>query len=136
MYVKSYMLFLFEHESVELLCILYFFFFNDTATTEIYTLSLHDALPITTPQGTRRREPHGDRTPVARKVASLHVFVSNLLRLAYRRPRMSIQGDEQDPKHLMEKVPQEPIPAENPSENDQDEDVPEKDDERSRGGQA
>src|SRR5258707_15726631 len=24
-----------------------FFFFNDTATTEIYTLSLHDALPIT-----------------------------------------------------------------------------------------
>ena len=26
-----------------------FFFFNDTATTEIYTLSLHDALPICTP---------------------------------------------------------------------------------------
>src|SRR2546430_11698731 len=26
-----------------------FFFFNDTATTEIYTLSLHDALPIYTP---------------------------------------------------------------------------------------
>ena len=24
----------------------FFFFFNDTATTEIYTLSLHDALPI------------------------------------------------------------------------------------------
>src|ERR1035437_10766456 len=28
------------------LCVLCFFFFNDTATTEIYTLSLHDALPI------------------------------------------------------------------------------------------
>src|SRR5690349_22073189 len=28
------------------LLILFFFFFNDTATTEIYTLSLHDALPI------------------------------------------------------------------------------------------
>src|SRR2546422_7165443 len=27
-------------------CIFFFFFFNDTATTEIYTLSLHDALPI------------------------------------------------------------------------------------------
>src|SRR2546421_4041607 len=27
-------------------CELFFFFFNDTATTEIYTLSLHDALPI------------------------------------------------------------------------------------------
>src|SRR2546421_5003977 len=29
---------------------LFFFFFNDTATTEIYTLSLHDALPISFPQ--------------------------------------------------------------------------------------
>src|SRR3989449_5078281 len=31
------------------MCLMYcsiFFFFNDTATTEIYTLSLHDALPI------------------------------------------------------------------------------------------
>src|SRR5256886_13209993 len=28
-----------------------FFFFNDTATTEIYTLSLHDALPIASPWG-------------------------------------------------------------------------------------
>src|SRR6266568_8597185 len=27
------------------ICLLFFFFFNDTATTEIYTLSLHDALP-------------------------------------------------------------------------------------------
>src|SRR3712207_7030991 len=27
-----------------------FFFFNDTATTEIYTLSLHDALPISSPR--------------------------------------------------------------------------------------
>src|SRR2546429_9913137 len=27
----------------------YFFFFNDPATTEIYTLSLHDALPISSP---------------------------------------------------------------------------------------
>src|SRR3989304_10171018 len=29
-----------------LIIFLLFFFFNDTATTEIYTLSLHDALPI------------------------------------------------------------------------------------------
>src|SRR3712207_7577699 len=28
-----------------------FFFFNDTATTEIYTLSLHDALPISAVNG-------------------------------------------------------------------------------------
>src|SRR6478672_12378216 len=34
----------------------FFFFFNDTATTEIYTLSLHDALPISEP-----REPPAER---------------------------------------------------------------------------
>src|SRR5712675_3168630 len=34
------------------------FFFNDTATTEIYTLSLHDALPIS---GRVRRRPRGQR---------------------------------------------------------------------------
>src|SRR5256885_3403103 len=45
-----------------------FFFFNDTATTEIYTLSLHDALPISHRIRRTRREParaarprsHGD----------------------------------------------------------------------------
>src|SRR5258707_7723943 len=45
-----------------------FFFFNDTATTEIYTLSLHDALPISAPRrsapaasGTRCRTPGAPR---------------------------------------------------------------------------
>src|SRR2546425_5573009 len=44
---------------------LVFFFFNDTATTEIYTLSLHDALPICRRRaaGPRQRDaagaPHG-----------------------------------------------------------------------------
>src|SRR2546426_3686349 len=33
----------------------FFFFFNDTATTEIYTLSLHDALPISCRCRARRR---------------------------------------------------------------------------------
>src|SRR2546430_17091502 len=33
----------------------FFFFFNDTATTEIYTLSLHDALPIWPGSGRSRR---------------------------------------------------------------------------------
>src|SRR3712207_8570070 len=33
-----------------------FFFFNDTATTEIYTLSLHDALPISSIRATWRRK--------------------------------------------------------------------------------
>src|SRR5258707_13994062 len=34
-----------------------FFFFNDTATTEIYTLSLHDALPISGRRATSSRTP-------------------------------------------------------------------------------
>src|SRR5258705_6088595 len=44
---------------------LFFFFFNDTATTEIYTLSLHDALPIS---GTRARglAPGGPPAPGVR----------------------------------------------------------------------
>src|SRR6185369_8222402 len=37
------------------LVFLFFFFFNDTATTEIYTLSLHDALPISVAAETMRR---------------------------------------------------------------------------------
>src|SRR5476649_3105046 len=46
----------------------FFFFFNDTATTEIYTLSLHDALPISeTAAGGRapalwNHALHGDRS--------------------------------------------------------------------------
>src|SRR5256885_9707853 len=58
----------------------FFFFFNDTATTEIYTLSLHDALPIFSPsrcgsRATCARRPVGDeggldlkllRHPIAR----------------------------------------------------------------------
>src|SRR2546425_5910088 len=39
---------------------LFFFFFNDTATTEIYTLSLHDALPIS-------RDPHRHPHRMARE---------------------------------------------------------------------
>src|SRR5947209_19398808 len=39
---------------------LYFFSFNDTATTEIYTLSLHDALPISGQSKTGRRTDERD----------------------------------------------------------------------------
>src|SRR5438034_7143281 len=53
-----------------LLSILLFFFFNDTATTEIYTLSLHDALPISRAvvagrSGARRNNLRGFRRPSA-----------------------------------------------------------------------
>src|SRR2546422_3636401 len=45
-----------------------FFFFNDTATTEIYTLSLHDALPISTRSSRRWCAGSGRRSgsPTAR----------------------------------------------------------------------
>src|SRR3712207_7787018 len=43
-------------------CSLIFFFFKDPATTEIYTLSLHDALPIC---AGRRRRPGGVLVPAA-----------------------------------------------------------------------
>src|SRR2546430_8230295 len=39
----------------------FFFFFNDTATTEIYTLSLHDALPISAGGGRRLGRSSGSR---------------------------------------------------------------------------
>src|SRR2546430_11470003 len=47
------MLLIYDH------CIFSFFFFNDTATTEIYTLSLHDALPISWCRNQQRREGRG-----------------------------------------------------------------------------
>src|SRR3989337_3348903 len=42
-------------------CLFFFFFFNDTATTEIYTLSLHDALPISTGSCRAPRDPRAPR---------------------------------------------------------------------------
>src|SRR5215467_15705932 len=42
------------------LSVFFFFFFNDTATTEIYTLSLHDALPILGWKDTVRMNPLED----------------------------------------------------------------------------
>src|SRR5438132_10377112 len=50
-----------------------FFFFNDTATTEIYTLSLHDALPISFDVRQRpevRREHHADHRSVCTSTES------------------------------------------------------------------
>src|SRR5215203_6005832 len=61
-----------------------FFFFNDTATTEIYTLSLHDALPISSwaeepiPPGTpwRARRPRRGRDRKSTRLNSSHAKIS------------------------------------------------------------
>src|SRR3712207_9413353 len=52
-----------------------FVFFNDTATTEIYTLSLHDALPICPAVLHHRRRPapaDAGRAPQGRRLGRLH----------------------------------------------------------------
>src|SRR3954471_25099434 len=60
----------------------FFFFFNDTATTEIYTLSLHDALPISPPPPTPIWSPRSSRrTPMSEdrkstRLNSSHVEIS------------------------------------------------------------
>src|SRR6266571_5864756 len=63
----------------------FFFFFNDTATTEIYTLSLHDALPIS-------RLPASQRAAVQLVVASPpeHAHIGALRR---RAGRLGVAGD-------------------------------------------
>src|SRR6266702_8613315 len=48
----------------------FFFFFNDTATTEIYTLSLHDALPIGPPPGRSAAARTGTGTGWSRSLAA------------------------------------------------------------------
>src|SRR5207248_11197271 len=47
---------------IAVLYFFYFFFFTDSSTTDIYTLSLHDALPIFL-FGCRARSPSNSRTP-------------------------------------------------------------------------
>src|SRR5947207_7127181 len=47
-----------------------YFYFNDTATTEIYTLSLHDALPIWRTRGVRRSGPRSRPRPGRRPCRS------------------------------------------------------------------
>src|SRR2546425_11570039 len=49
---------------------LLFFFFNDTATTEIYTLSLHDALPIFGGRSGTHPTPTSARTVRGRSASS------------------------------------------------------------------
>src|SRR2546422_6549568 len=67
---------------------IFFFFFNDTATTEIYTLSLHDALPIYD-AAARARHHH----PALRDHAPAELTRGDRRGLIGRRPRGAEDGD-------------------------------------------
>src|SRR5439155_20774777 len=54
-----------------LIFIFFFFLFNDPATTEIYTLSLHDALPISSPTSGIRRTSSSHASQLMR-TSSIH----------------------------------------------------------------
>src|SRR2546422_3313340 len=88
------------------------FFFNDTATTEIYTLSLHDALPISArrlraPSACRRRsdirpcpfrdkaaELRGDRDRKSTRLNSSHGYISYaVFCLKKKKHPNSLQGE-------------------------------------------
>src|SRR5690348_18007966 len=71
----------------------FFFFFNDTATTEIYTLSLHDALPIWTSGKPSRSRTRSDSTARSR---------SSTRRARTRKRRSEEHTSElQSPVHLV-----------------------------------
>src|SRR5258708_11340478 len=84
-----------------------FFFFNDTATTEIYTLSLHDALPICPAAldcDAREKEDRGDRSidpdrvGVAEMTTPLHIGFIPLVDAARSEEHTS---ELQSPDHLV-----------------------------------
>src|SRR3712207_7952298 len=64
-----------------------FFFFNDTATTEIYTLSLHDALPIYALEHARLLS-----------AESLRLGAGSLVRLLSSAPVVAVEGARLDRK--------------------------------------
>src|SRR5229473_3097690 len=85
-----------------------FFFFNDTATTEIYTLSLHDALPICSRRtrnravgipatSARKRRP---RLPREGRLARSEEHTSELQSLAYLVCRLLLEKKKNQQIHI------------------------------------
>src|SRR2546427_7362483 len=91
-----------------------FFFFNDTATTEIYTLSLHDALPISPgcARGWRsdRRPPRcsprraGPRRTPDRKSTRLNSSHSQISYAVFCLKKKKNQKESSEPEHEAEAV--------------------------------
>src|SRR5205823_13309301 len=79
----------------------FFFFFNDPATTEIYTLSLHDALPISGPVSYSAGAPSGRPRPVPARPARSEEHTSELQSLAYLVCRLLLEKKKKKKiKHL------------------------------------
>src|SRR5205823_13099397 len=79
-------LFLFFFVSFYFCSFFFFFFFNDPATTEIYTLSLHDALPISALPVLRHRllvKPEADLEGITPDSVRSEEHTSELQSLAY-----------------------------------------------------
>src|SRR2546425_7421091 len=90
----------------------FFFFFNDTATTEIYTLSLHDALPIWAAKMSKSRslfwalkKPISHEPPINIAACSLmncrsEEHTSELQSLAYLVCRLLLEKKKKNENHI------------------------------------
>src|SRR5471032_3706761 len=80
----------------------FFFFFNDTATTEIYTLSLHDALPIWRRGRLRQplpgRGPDAHRREIGKHTSELQSHHDLVCRLLLEKKKKKIQSGNSYPK--------------------------------------
>src|SRR5688572_31720852 len=99
---------------------LIFFFFNDTATTEIYTLSLHDALPICgssrswgSPRFDRWRAREVRRWRSEEHTSELQSQSNLVCRLLLEKKKKKIQADRPD-KAAPDQVPPHPDPTVEP----------------------
>src|SRR5690349_24261074 len=80
---------------------MFFFFLNDTATTEIYTLSLHDALPISFAHAQSLRSQMGCiRSAAVSGVTAGSVAASLGMRAAATSPTMSRAGGDRKSTRL------------------------------------
>src|SRR3712207_7311151 len=85
---------------------IFFFFFNDTATTEIYTLSLHDALPIFVRLLTREALLSFRRAPLLSALSittiGFSLFTVGLFGLVAINLREALRGIERSEEHTSE----------------------------------
>src|SRR5205823_13243529 len=91
--------------SLSFISLSFFFFFNDTATTEIYTLSLHDALPICSCASRRPSAARRNGRPRARRSSSSpgssrsEEHTSELQSLAYLVCRLLLEKKKKHIRH-------------------------------------